>query len=112
MTVGLAPSGRRRTCRDDGDGEIAPGFAMRIEQSALGTLIHERDLTPSAEGTPLPQKTLSPARMIGGELDQRPFRRETAERSMSATHFDLGVLRTVTASPIDAPSDSLSSPYQ
>src|SRR5580704_2830860 len=40
-------SGRRRPCRDGGGGEIAPGFAMLIEQNALLTLIHQRHLTPS-----------------------------------------------------------------
>jgi hypothetical protein len=44
-----------------------------IEQSALHTLIHQRRLTPSYGGhAPTAEITLSPARMISGELDQTP----------------------------------------
>jgi hypothetical protein len=54
-------SGRRRPCRDGGDGEIAPGFAMLTEQNALHTLIHQRHLTPSCGGhAPTAERTLDP----------------------------------------------------
>jgi hypothetical protein len=70
-------SGRRRPCRDGGGGEIAPGFAMLIEQNALHTLIHQRHLTPSCGGhAPTAERTLDPARIIGRELDPRPGIRE------------------------------------
>jgi hypothetical protein len=70
-------SGRRRPCRDGGGGEIAPGFAMLLEQNALHTLIHQRHLTPSCGGhAPTAERTLDPARIIGRELDPRSGIRE------------------------------------
>ena len=43
-------AGKQRPCRDAGVGEIAPGFAMLREQTALHTLIRQRHLTPSCGG--------------------------------------------------------------
>jgi hypothetical protein len=82
-------SGRRRPCRDGGGGEIAPGFAMLIEQNALHTLIHQRHLTPSCGGhAPTAERTLDPARIIGRELDPRPGSREQPRSKAGACAAD------------------------
>src|SRR5262249_51372004 len=58
---------------------VRSSLALRCstEQNALHTSIHQRHLTPSCGGhAPTAERTLDPARIIGGELDPRPGIRE------------------------------------
>jgi len=66
-------SGRRRPCRDDSGGEVAPGFAMPKSANALHTLIHQRHPTPLCGGqAPTAERTLDPARMFTERLTPGP----------------------------------------
>jgi hypothetical protein len=82
-------SGRRRPCRDDSGGEIAPGFAMLKRANALRTLIHQRHPTPSCGGhVPTAERTLDPARMFTESLTPGPELENSLDRKRSILWID------------------------
>src|SRR3979490_2625387 len=65
-----ANGGKRRPCRDDGDGEFDRFFASGRKATAIATLKRQRPLHPPRGGSaPTAERTVGPARMIVGELD-------------------------------------------
>jgi hypothetical protein len=61
---------KRRSSRDDGDGEFDRFFARVREDDRDYNMNRQRHLTPSCGGfTPTAERTVGPARTIVGELD-------------------------------------------